>query len=117
MGAKEIKMAKVVSVSGEVVGNVARLEAKVDNDLSIYVDLFLGKRQARDGSGDSLKSVVAIATMYASAADDCFKTVVEARSLDADKDLESLALLTPAGFSNYMGETLVDILAEMRTRS
>lgn len=104
-------MANIISIEGKVTEEVATLEAKVDNNLSIFVDIVLGRRVRDD---NKLRSVVGIATMYMKNADDCYKTVVEAKTLEADLDLTSLGLLDVKGFSEYLGETITDILEDMK---
>lgn len=104
-------MANIISIEGKVTEEVATLEAKVDNNLSIFVDIVLGRRVRDD---NKLRSVVGIATMYMKNADDCYKTIVEAKTLEADLDLTSLGLLDVKGFSEYLGETITDILEDMK---
>lgn len=104
-------MASIISIEGKVTEEVATLEAKVDNNLSIFVDIVLGRRVRDD---NKLRSVVGIATMYMKNADDCYKTIVEAKTLEADLDLTSLGLLDVKGFSEYLGETITDILEDMK---
>lgn len=104
-------MVNIVGIEGKVTEEVANLEVKLDNNLSIFVDVFLGRRVRDD---NKLRSLVGIATMYMKNADDCYKTVVEAKTLEADLDLTSLGLLDIKSFSEYMGDTITDIFEDMK---